>query len=82
MRRGERGPGRMMCDPCQAEWASWLDYRQPIAVTFAAGAAYDTTLAGVRDRQRARFDDWRNTVLAQQALIEQHCAANHQEGRQ
>jgi hypothetical protein len=74
---------RPLCSPCHAARVAWLDYRLPPVLGFqhGSGAPYDTSPAGIRDRQRSRFEEWRSTVKFQMDLIADACrAAGHVEG--
>ena len=69
-----------LCGPCQASRAAWLDYRLPpvFGIAHGSGAPYDVSAAGIRDRQRSRFDEWRSTVRFHRDLIARTCrAAGH-----
>lgn len=74
----------MACLTCRAEINRWLD-SSPTTVLprlglGGAGAAYDTTPAGVVGIRRARYEQWRTLVREQTALIRAYCAANHPAG--
>lgn len=72
-----------LCRPCSLARAAWLDYRLPRVpgIAYGSGAAYDTSTAGVRDRQRARFEQWRETIRFNQQLIAEQCrAGRHVDG--
>ena len=62
-----------MCAVHRAESAAWLDYKiGPIAPQIVSiGNSY----RDVEERRRARFEDWRNTINTQRALIEESCRA-------
>lgn len=64
-----------LCVPCRNAWMAWLDYRLPpvLSITYGSGAARDSTAAGIRDREKSRFREWRDTIRWQQAHIEQLC---------
>lgn len=69
-----------LCPPCAAERMAWLDYRLPptLGIAHGSGAPYDVSAAGIRDRQRSRFEQWRSTVRFQMALIAEQCrSAGH-----
>lgn len=69
-----------LCPPCGAARLAWLDYRLPRTFGFAygSGAPYDVSAAGVRDRRRLRFEEWRSTVRFHTDLIARQCrAAGH-----
>lgn len=69
-----------LCIPCREARSRWLDYRLPPVPGFqhGSGAPYDTSPAGIRDRQRSRFEQWRSTVRFQMDLIASACrAAGH-----
>lgn len=62
-----------MCDSCATESQRWLDYRLPPVLKIASSSARDDTPAGLADRRRSRFEEWRDTINRQQALIRKHC---------
>lgn len=69
-----------LCPPCQAERQRWLDYRLPpvLAIAHGSGAPYDVSAAGLRDKRRSRFEEWRSTIRFQMDLIASQCrAARH-----
>lgn len=66
-----------ICRPCHAKWSSWFGYRIIPWLRINSGATRDDTLEGVKDRQRARFEEWRETIRSNQALIEKICALKH-----
>ncbi|AIM40927.1 hypothetical protein SEA_AELIN_79 [Mycobacterium phage Aelin] len=67
-----------LCAACQAASDKWLDYRITPSIKIASGSARDDTLDGVRDRRAARFQEWRDTINRQQALIRKQCiSAGH-----
>jgi hypothetical protein len=69
-----------LCPPCSAARSAWLDYRLPpvLGIAYGSGAPYDVSAAGVRDRRRSRFEEWRSTVRFNRDLIARHCrAAGH-----
>lgn len=68
----------MLCPSCKAESDAWLDYRLPRRLKIASGAAYDDTVRGVRDNRKARYEEWRNTILLHRDLIKRICEAKHQ----
>lgn len=65
----------LLCPPCSAARMSWLDYRLPRVSGFqhGSGAPYDTSAAGIRDRQRSRSEQWRSTVRFHMDLIARAC---------
>lgn len=65
----------LLCPPCRAARSAWLDYRLPPALGIAhgSGAPYDVSAAGLRDRQRSRFAEWRTTVRFHMDLIAREC---------
>jgi hypothetical protein len=73
-RRGVPQPG---CEPCWGLWHRWLDYTMPPAPIRLDG----TGIRSARDvgaAQERRYQDWRDTIRAQQALIAEGCwAGNH-----
>ncbi|GIE30143.1 hypothetical protein Ait01nite_031880 [Actinoplanes italicus] len=64
-----------VCQSCQAERATWLDYRLPrtAGFSFGSGAPYDASPAGIRDRQHGRFEEWRATIRFHRDLIARTC---------
>lgn len=64
-----------LCAPCREARAAWLDYRLPRVGGFAfgSGVPYDTSAAGTRDRRRARFEEWRETIRFNRQLIADAC---------
>lgn len=69
-----------VCTRCRAERDAWLDYRLPpvLGIAYGSGAPYDVSPAGIRDRQRSRFEEWRSTVNFNRDLIARTCrAAGH-----
>ncbi|WP_433460722.1 hypothetical protein [Micromonospora sp. CA-248212] len=64
-----------LCQPCSAQHARWLDYRLPrtLGIACGSGTPYDMSAAGVRDRQRSRFEEWRVTIKFNQDLIARTC---------
>jgi hypothetical protein len=64
-----------LCPPCRDERSRWLGYRLPRTPGFAfgSGAPYDVSPAGIRDRQHARFEEWRSTVAFHRDLIARTC---------
>lgn len=64
-----------LCAPCREARAAWLDYRLPpvLGIAYGSGAPYDVSAAGIRDRQRARFEEWRSTVRFHRDLIARTC---------
>jgi len=70
-----------LCAQHAEESAAWLDYRITPGIRIGAGASRDDTVAGVRDRQRMRFEDWRSTITFQQDLIRRICAVRCTAGR-
>lgn len=69
-----------LCAPCSEARLAWLDYRLPRVRGFAhgSGAPYDISAAGIRDRQRSRFEEWRSTIRFHMDLIARACrAAGH-----
>lgn len=64
-----------LCAPCRDARLAWLDYRLPPVPGFqhGSGAPYDTSPAGIRDRQRGRFEEWRTTVRFHMDLIARTC---------
>lgn len=67
-----------LCVPCRAARLSWLDYRLPPVPGFqhGSGAPYDTSPAGIRDRQRGRFEEWRSIIRFHRDLIARTCRAS------
>jgi hypothetical protein len=71
-----------MCAPCSEESARWLDTRPSVLIprpgfAHGSGAAHDVSPAGMRDKGRARHDEWAATVRFQRALIAAGCQAGH-----
>jgi hypothetical protein len=66
-----------ICPPCHEAWRSWFNYRIVPGLRINSGATRDDTLAGIKDRQRARFEEWRDTIRSNQELIEKICARRH-----
>ncbi|MET8278236.1 hypothetical protein [Micromonospora sp. NPDC005174] len=66
---------RPLCEPCSAQHARWLDYRLPrtFGIAYDSGTPYDVSTAGVRDRRRSRFEEWRATIKFNQDLIARTC---------
>ena len=62
-----------LCPACAAASDAWLDYKLPRRPVFANHAAYDDTAGGIRDRARARTDEWRRTIRDARALIRANC---------
>lgn len=64
-----------LCAPCQDERSRWLDYRLPAVPGFVhgSGARYDLSPAGIRDRQRARYEEWKSTIAFHRDLIARTC---------
>lgn len=71
------------CASCRAERDRWLDTRPSVLLprhgfAHGSGAAYDSSLPGIRDGASARHGQWRRTVRYQRALILAQCqAGNH-----
>lgn len=69
-----------LCPPCAEASGRWLDYRLPpvLGIAYGSGAPYDVSAAGIRDRRRSRFEEWRSTVRFHRDLIARTCrAARH-----
>lgn len=66
-----------ICRPCHAKLSSWFGYRIVPGLRINSGATRDDTLAGLKDRQCARFEAWRDTIRDNQQLIEKICALKH-----
>ncbi|ACU41224.1 hypothetical protein SEA_ROY17_78 [Mycobacterium phage Roy17] len=64
-----------LCAACQAASDKWLDYRITPSIKIASGSARDDTVEGVRDARAARFQEWRDTINRQQALIRKQCVS-------
>lgn len=66
-----------LCPPCREARLSWLDYRLPrtLGIAYGSGAPYDVSPPGIRDRQRARYEEWRSTVNFNMDLIASTCRA-------
>lgn len=67
-----------ICQSCHEKWRSWFGYRIVPGLRINTYATRDGTLAGLKDRQRARFEEWRDTIRCNQELIEKICALKHQ----
>lgn len=67
----------MMCQPCAEASNKWLDYR--IKPSFQIHQV-DDTARGVNDKRKRRFEDWRDLIKTQQAMIADQCKRKHQEG--
>lgn len=61
-----------LCRPCSEWYQAWYDYRLPATITLVAIGRQDAR--DIRERQEARFREWRDTVRWQQAHIERLCA--------
>lgn len=71
-----------LCGPCSAESQRWLDTSPDtliprLSFTFGSGTAYDYTPAGVAERRRARYDEWRRTVQHGRRMIALACRAGY-----
>lgn len=69
-----------LCGPCRATSDAWLHDTKPSThvrpgVSFVSHAAYDDTPAGAAANTRARWEQWRDLVRTQQAMIATNCAA-------
>ncbi|GAA0550044.1 hypothetical protein GCM10010172_35130 [Paractinoplanes ferrugineus] len=71
-----------LCPACQTQRSQWLDYRLPTALGFVhgSGAPYDVSPAGVRDRHRSRFQEWKDTIAFHRDLIARTCRAQGHTG--
>jgi len=65
-----------LCDPCAAEWLRWLDYRLPQPQRWIVKLGGNPNLLSLANREYL-FRECRDTIRAQQKLIEDHCAASH-----
>lgn len=67
------------CDQCRAEQDRWRYETSPLTHSrrsrfkIASGAVYDDSAAGARDRMRIAFEEWRDLVNSQCALIAKTC---------
>lgn len=66
---------KSLCVPCRDARLAWLDYRLPanLGIAHGSGAPYDASAAGLRDRRRARFEEWRSLVSFEMDLIARTC---------
>jgi hypothetical protein len=77
-----------LCEACQAESDAWLDTKPSevlpsFGIAHGSGAAYDSTAAGIRDNNSARWKAWRELVVEQRRLIRAGCTAGiHSANRQ
>lgn len=67
-----------LCEPCAALRDRWLDTRPSTLIprggfAHGSGAAYDVSAAGLRDNDRAWYEEWRRTVRFQIDLVETAC---------
>lgn len=55
----------------------WTDTKPSSGFSFAygSGAAYDASIAGIRDARRARYEAWRRLVNRQIEMIRAACLA-------
>lgn len=70
-----------LCPSCARLDAGWANYpgAQP-GIRIASGAAYDDTLAGVRDRTAGRRADRDRLIADQRAAIAAACGRGTQPG--
>jgi hypothetical protein len=61
-----------LCSSCGKKWVAWLSYKLTPPIVFVAIGRDDPAGA-----QRRRFEQWRDTIQSQQALIELICARDH-----
>lgn len=67
-----------LCEACRSEFDAWLDTKPSVpsfGIAFGSGAAYDSTPAGVRDNNSARWKAWRELAVSQRRMIRAGCAA-------
>lgn len=75
----------MLCQPCSAASARWLDSRPQDVLpdpsqALRGGVGYDNSVFGVRDGRSSRYERWRTIVRQNRAAIQAGCAAgNHVE---
>lgn len=75
----------MLCQPCSAASARWLDSRpQDVLPDFSralrGGVGYDNSTSGARDARASRYERWLRIVRQNRAAIKTGCAAgNHVE---
>lgn len=70
-------PPAALCDPCRAEWLRWLDYRLPRPQRWIVKEGGNPVRQSL-DNLEALHRTWRDTIRAQQSLIEEHCGQAHQ----
>lgn len=63
----------MMCDDCWATYQAWSGYRLPRRLRISNDSMRDMSPAGVVERSRLRFEEWRDLVNQQQRLIRERC---------
>jgi hypothetical protein len=71
-----------LCGPCQAERDRWLDTTPATLIprpgfAHGSGAAYDVSAAGMAERRRARYEEWRRTVRHGREMVAVACRAGH-----
>lgn len=71
-----------LCEACRDESDRWLDTKPSevmpsFGIAYGSGAAYDSTAAGIRDNNSARWKAWRELVVQQRRAIRAACAADH-----
>jgi hypothetical protein len=65
------------CQPCWGLWHRWLDYRLPPPPIRLDGTSI-RTVRDVAAAQQRRYQEWRDTIRSQQALIAAACRdGNH-----
>jgi hypothetical protein len=67
-----------LCPPCIEKRMRWLDSNPlkvlpSFGIAYGSGALYDVSAAGVLDRRRARYEQWRALVREQMAGIASDC---------
>jgi hypothetical protein len=67
-----------ICPPCQQRRMAWLDSKPSqvlptFGIAHGSGAPYDASLAGIRDHQRSRHQQWARLVREQMAGIAADC---------
>lgn len=77
----------MACEPCTDLINRWMDTQPSTliprpAVALTGGTGYDSTPAGVADKRRSHYEQWRRTVRDGIAAVRAACAAGrHAEPR-
>jgi hypothetical protein len=68
----------MTCESCRTLVNRWMDTTPSALIpqhgfTFGSGAAHDASGAGLMERRRYRYQQWRETVRFQVGLIRDAC---------